>query len=58
VGAGVIPRWYEAQGIETDVVGIDPIAFVRCTIEGYGAGRYFRVYRVGHTESLNMITGG
>jgi spermidine synthase len=25
LGAGVIPRWYEAQGIPTDVVDIDPV---------------------------------
>ena len=27
MGVGIIPRWYEARGIETDVVDINPIVF-------------------------------
>lgn len=27
VGAGVIPMWYERQGVRTDVVDIDPLVF-------------------------------
>lgn len=40
LGAGLVPRWYEAQGIVTDVVDIDPVVVdMARTYFGYrGAG--------------------